>query len=236
MSNGLFRSQAVRSNLDPDERGGLLRARPTSGWLAFVVLAAVLVIALGIGVTQRAPVALRGRGVIGPDRRPVVVRAPIAGVVSGELPAVGGQVTAGETLVVAGEPVTAPIDGAISQWLVQTGDSVRAGDELVHIAPKGTRLIGRLTLPARERGRIVIGAPVLLRLGDSPDDDSPGSAQVLSVMESGTDGELSVELQLTSPPAGVDAFRARMAFTGELVLRQERLLVLLFPPLGAWLP
>ncbi len=237
MSNDLFRAQAVRSYLDPDERGGLLRARPTSGWLAFGVLTAVLVIALAIGVTQRAPVSLKGRGLVAPDRRAVVVRAAVAGVV-GRLEHLESQaVTAGDALVVAGQPVAAPIAGVVERWVVQEGDSVRAGDELVHLSPAGTRLVGRLSLPSRERGRIKVGAPVLVHLDDAAGDDSlPGTAQVLSVSESGADGELSVQLELSRAPAGVDAFRPRMAFTGELVLRRDRLLVLLFPPLGAWLP
>ena len=62
MSAPLFRDQAVKAYMDPDARGGLVRATPPSLARLFAVLTLLFVGAVVASIVVRVKVTARGRG------------------------------------------------------------------------------------------------------------------------------------------------------------------------------
>ena len=248
-SVSLFREQAVRQYNDPDQRGGVLRSSPPSGVRVFVPLAILFVLAVVVASVQKVNVTARGRGVIQPAAGVVVVRAPQAGRISASDIVAGRVVEAGTLLftVTAGLSqidVSAPVAGTVDAWRVQPGTLVDAGAPMARIVPSDTALVAVLAIPAQHRSALSEGSVVRLRLDEYPAATAGfGSARVARVagepMMRGLDEPLLasaaqgphyvVELTLESmPPQAQAAFRSGMTFTGEVVLREKRIIELLF--------
>jgi multidrug efflux pump subunit AcrA (membrane-fusion protein) len=235
MSVDLFRPQAVRASSDPDQRGGLLMARPPSGGWPFFALGALLAALLGVALSVRVGSASSGRGEVRAEPRAIVVRAPAPAVVQGIAHAAGDPVRAGDVLVTTdGAPILAPIAARVAAMEAAVGDSLRAGDPVARLTPADARLVGRLILPARDRHRVRAGDVVRLELDELPADQwGAASGRVTRVLDSGRPGTFIAEVGLERMPPGVEEpFRAGMTFRGRVSLGEEPLVDVLFPWLG----
>jgi hypothetical protein len=235
VSVDLFRPQAVRATTDPDQRGGLLLARPPSGGWPFALLGALVVGLIGVALIARVGSASTGRGEVRADPRAVVVRAPAPAVVLGLARAPGDLVRAGDALVTTdGAPILAAIAARVDAVDAAVGESLRAGDPVARLTPSGGRLVGRLLLPARDRHRVRVGDPVRLELDELPAEErGTASGHVARVVDGGEADTFVAEVALERMPPGIDApFRAGMTFTGRVSLGEEPLVDVLFPWLG----
>ncbi len=145
----------------------------------------------------------------------------------------------------------APWDGGVDAVSVRPGDWVDAGQPLVKIVPDGARPVGLMAIAAEHRAALAVGSQVRLGFDEHPPadagfglatiariSDDPLSADIadplLARLVAGEAGPLYlVELVPEAmPPRADGAFRNGMVFTGEVVLRSERVLSVLFPPLA----
>lgn len=99
MSSPLFRKQALERHLASDARGAVLAIAPPRTAAILGAMTAVLV-ALGLllGFGEASEYA-SGRGIVVPSRPPIVVRAPIEGVVDQVVLSPGGQAKRSDLLL-----------------------------------------------------------------------------------------------------------------------------------------
>jgi hypothetical protein len=153
--------------------------------------------------------------------------------------AAGDAVRADEPLVTTSAgTVGAPIAGRIEQIEAPVGESLRPGDLVAKILPEGATLVGRLTLPSRHRAQVHVGDRVRLSLEEFPADEAGvGDGRVARVTDGADAGSFIADVTLEHMPPGAGApFRAGMAFSGEVVLREERIATVLFPGLRRLFP
>ncbi len=247
----IFREQAVRQYSDPDQRGGLLRATPPSGLALFVPLALLFVAVAVIASVQKVNVTARGRGIVRPADGVRPLRAPVAGELIVHDVSLGNVVEAGTQLFTVrhddGETtVVAPVDARIDAWRVPAGDRVTAGTPVVRLVPTSETLVAVFAIPAEHRASLVHGAEIRLRLDEHPFEQyGLGLARVVHVSSepigdgyddpfvaaiAGESGPSLYEVELepvSMPPRSKSSFRSGMTFTGEVVLREQRVIALL---------
>lgn len=147
--------------------------------------------------------------------------------------------------------IDAPWDGVVDALSVRPGDWVDAGQPLLKIVPDGAQTVGLMAIAAEHRAELTVGAKVRLSLDEYPAadagfglatitriSDDPLSLDIadplLATLLAGVSGPLFlVELAPEAMPPRADGqYRNGMVFTGEVVLRSERIISVLFPPLG----
>jgi multidrug efflux pump subunit AcrA (membrane-fusion protein) len=146
--------------------------------------------------------------------------------------------------------VTAPIAGTVEDLAVGPGEWVAEGDVLAAVVPAGSRLVGHLAVRERDAHWIRPGAPVRLKLDAYPYQEmgtgwgrvTRVAGDLLSVRrrdELGLPRELDgahvlVEVEVVRLPAGAPGARLAngMGFRGEVILREQRIGVLLLRPLA----
>jgi hypothetical protein len=204
--------------------------------VAFAALGGLFAVAVVIAFACKVQLSAGGRGVVERAPRPVSVRAAAAGVVRSLSIGAGQAVRTGSTLLATDAgPILAPIDGTIESLEAPIGESLRAGDLVARLSPAGAKLVGRLVLPSRQRARVRVGDAVRLSLDEYPPDEAGvGAGHVAWIVDGAEPGTFAVEVALDRMPAGAgdEQFRAGMTFAGEVVLREERIAAVLFPPLG----
>lgn len=237
----------MRQYNDPDQRGGLLRTSPPSGLSVFVPLAALFVLAVVVASVVKVNVTARGRGIVRPNVGVAVLRAPVRGTVhvaSADLGA-GASVEGGTRLFrVGAEWVEAPYDGRLDAWRVMDGTTVDAGAPLAKVIP-GAELVAELAIPAEHRGELEAGDEVRLRMDEYPARSAGfGRATVVHVASEPMQAALADPMLATAatleqphylvaldpvamPPQANADFRSGMTFTGEVVLREQRIIELL---------
>lgn len=149
--------------------------------------------------------------------------------------------------------VRAATTGVLDRLDVRAGDVVDGGAVLARIVPSTDRnqLIGRLWLPERDWPYLRVGEPVQLRFDGYPwEEMGVGRGRITRVAEdlapAGADDggqeaapvfdqrRVMVEVEIDSLPPRAESARLRngMLFTGEVVLREQRIAVLLLRPLA----
>lgn len=78
----LFRKQATDAMHSPDARGGLLTIAPPWSVVVFGTLSLIFAALVLLAVFGRARVFAEGRGVVEPNQPPIVVRAPLDGMIA----------------------------------------------------------------------------------------------------------------------------------------------------------
>lgn len=252
MAGGMFRPQAVRSYLDPDSRGGLLRVAPPSLVRLFGVLAVAFVIGVGASLVARVKITARGRGLVRPRTGVLLVQAPHEGYVRVVLVRVGDVVAPGTVLARLDEPVVAPVGGLVDAIAVQPNEHVAAGSPIVKIVPLQEPLVGFLAIPARYRTHLATGQPVRLAIDEYPSSEMGfGAGRIARISEDVITPELAlrylgavqpsepsflVEVELGAvPPRATGRFHNSMPFEGIVVVREQLLATLLVRPLRAFL-
>jgi len=148
--------------------------------------------------------------------------------------------------------VSSPSAGLVDALAVKPGDRVAVGAALAKVVPQGGRFVGRMTLAGRHRAQIDAGGEVRLRFDAYPSDESGfGKATIARISDDPMTSDIAdpllaslatrgdaqpayvIELTLDSMPPRAEAeFQNGMSFTGEVVLREQRIITLLFPPLS----
>jgi len=145
--------------------------------------------------------------------------------------------------------IRAATGGVVDRLAVRTGDVVAAGAALARVVPISDDLVGRLWLPEHDWPYLRVGEPVQLRFDGYPYEEmGVGRGRITRVSEDlapASPGELGgqapvfdgrrvmVEVAIESLPARAEpaTLRNGMLFTGEVVLREQRIAVLLLRPL-----
>jgi len=248
-----FRPQAVNRHVDTDIESGLLRSAPRWTLVLWAALTIALVGAIFFAAVHRVQVHVEGRGLVRPEGGVIVVRAPRAGRIR-EVRAHDGDATReGAVLVVLGDDddvVAAQSAGVIDDTTASAGAYVQAGDPLLTIMPDSARLVGFVAFPERDRAALVAGRTMRLRVDAYPyQEHGVGEAKVVRVSPdlvsskwatqlraAGIEatGVVLAEVELTTPPprASSGGFRPGMLFTGEVIVREQRVATLLFRPLA----
>lgn len=250
MSQSIFRERAVKAYQDPDSRGSLLRLAPPSIVWLLGALAALTVLAIVTAALTRVRVVASGRGILRPREGIVILRAAEAGSIGAVQVALGQQLEAGAVLLTMERPVLAPVGGVVDALPVHSGERVAAGTALVKLVPNRGARAGFLAIPARFRSQLRVGQTVRLRF------DEEGSAggmlrqgRIARVSADVLTPELAsaylAEHRDTDPPSFLvevaleDATAASllngMPFEGQVILREQRALTLLFAPLASLL-
>ena len=249
MSAPLFRDQAVKAYMDPDARGGLVRATPPSLARLFAVLTLLFVGAVVASIVVRVKVTARVRGIVRPSEGIFVVRAPATGYVRAVEVTVGQEVLAGTVLARLDAPVLAPVAGFVDAITVHLDELATAGAPIVKIVPAGDRLAGFLAVPSRYRAHLRVGHEVRVSFDEYPStemgfgrgrirrvsDDvlTPElAAQYLPESEARGPASYLVEVDLLAmPPRARGEFHNGMAFDGVVAVREQRIITLLIEPL-----
>jgi hypothetical protein len=263
----LFRRQAIEEARPDAVRGGILRLAPP--WTAglYLSLLVVFLAALGTAIFGTVRIHSSGRGIMRPEARVLDVRAPLSGTVESIVAREGDRVDTGQLLLSFDETalladadrtglpinlllrqreqlrVHAAASGVVDRLLVRPGSYVVAGDPIARIVPGDGRLLGYLSLPARDRPYLREGDPVALKFDAYPwQEMGVGWGTVTRVgadAESGAeDGEqttVRLAVRVDSLPPGAPQAAALyngMGFTGEVTLRTARIYELLFKPLA----
>jgi multidrug resistance efflux pump len=129
-----------------------------------------------------------------------------------------------------------PVDAVVDELAVAAGAQVREGDVLATLVPSSAHLIGYLALPEQYGMDLAVGQPVRLRFDALPFDQvGVGRATVARVLDalpsdvkleapSGRYAELSIDAM---PRDDVKA-HAGMTFTGDVFVREGRVIDVLF--------
>ncbi|MCC7538179.1 MAG: HlyD family efflux transporter periplasmic adaptor subunit [Deltaproteobacteria bacterium] len=243
----LFRKQALDAVGDAADRGGILRIVPLHVAGFYLVLAALAAIGIGLLVEGRARVVARGRGVVLPSQGVVSLRAPVTGRVGRVVAGEGAPVHRGDALLVL-EPsldvVRAPADGTLEDTEIAEGTLVREGDRLGTLVPDRGELVAYMAVAERDRGGLDVGKTV--RLQFDAETQSPIDGRVRRVRDGlltaawrerlrGIDrmpegALILVEISLPRAASRDGRIRRGMVFAGETVLREQRLISLIFAP------
>jgi len=271
----LFRRKAVEEARSEAVRGGLLRLTPPWTVALFLSLFAVVLTGVGVAVFGTVRIHSSGRGIIRPEARVLDVRAPVAGVIQSVDVREGDRVLEGEQLLAFSEAglladadranlppnllfrqrerltVEAAATGIVDRVMVRPGSYAFTGDLLATVVPGDGRLIGYLSLPARDwpylrPGETVVlkfdafpwqemgvGWGTVLRVGADADPADPEADKVLGAGAS-VQGTVRVEVQVDRLPRGAGAAIVQngMGFTGEVTLRTAKIYELILTPLA----
>ena len=130
MSERIFRQRALQQGAEDDEPGGMLQVAPPGLVRLFLLLGAILVLAVALSIAVRVKITARGRGVIRPEDGIVIVRSPATGHVRRVDATPGQWVGAGAMLVELDAPVFAPVDGIVDAIPVRADQLVTAGTQI----------------------------------------------------------------------------------------------------------
>lgn len=146
--------------------------------------------------------------------------------------------------------VRAATAGVVDRVAVRSGDVVAVGSELARVVPSSNDLIGRLWLPERDWPYLRPGESVQLRFDSYPyeemgvgrghitrvgEDLAPAAPEDIGIEAPALDQRrvmVEVAIDALPPRAEPALLRNGMLFTGEVVLREQRIVVLLLRPLA----
>lgn len=245
----LFREKALAAYLDPDSRGGLVRATPPGARPLVAGLVLVFVAAITASVFVRVPITTRGAGVVRPSVGLITVRAAEGGRVRRVEVVQGQRVIAGSMLADVGGPVIAPVAGVVDIVRARVNDVIEPGGAVLRILPEGAELVAFLAVPARDAAHVHPDQPVRLgfdafpqseygfghgHVGDVSRDvvDPDLVDRVLPAAALGDEPRFLVTVHVDELPArGSATLRSGMTFEGIVDVRRQRLIVLLLSPL-----
>ena len=243
----IFRKQAVDAYVDSDDRGDILGIVPLRLGALFAACVALAVAGVFLLLQGHARVIVRGRGVVLPVDGVVALRAPASGRLERALVHEGAEARRDELLFEVGSAriqVRAPVTGTIEDVAFAAGGTVREGETLATLVPSSTELRAYMLASQRHLGDLHAGRPVRLRF------DAQGLPEITGTIRHTRDGLLSstwrerfaaidgapvgattlVEISLPDSRGAASGIRRGMAFTAELVVREQRLISLLFAP------
>jgi hypothetical protein len=147
--------------------------------------------------------------------------------------------------------IDAPVSGVVDALSIDVGDVLTAGVVVAKVVPDTSEQVGYMAIEGKHRAQLGPGRKVRLKLDEHPSEEAGfGSASVRRISSDAIDPALSdpllaataadpsvpmyqLELELEAMPTRADGeFVNGMTFTGEVVLRQQRIIALLFPPLA----
>jgi multidrug resistance efflux pump len=266
----LFRREAIEEARSDTVRGGLLRLTPPWTVALFLSLLAVVLLGAGVAVFGTVRIHSSGRGVMRPEARVLTVRAPLAGVIKSVAVEEGARVRDGQLVVafddaaLLADPdranlapsvlfrqqerltVEASASGTVDRVVVRPGSYVVAGDLIATIVPGDGRLLGYLSLPARDWPYLRTGDPVVLKFDAYPwqemgvgwgtlvrvgADADPADAVDASAAAA-PQGFVRVAVQVDRMAPGATVIQNGMGFTGEVPLRTARISELILAPLA----
>ncbi len=166
----LFRDRALEAMEVPDQLDRVFQATNARGWLALVGVVAVLLVALGWGVTGTLQVQVPASGVLERPGELFTVAIRESGFIEAVLVKEGQLVGDGEylaTMVIDTGPdepwpVSSPQSGRVIELMVTEGEYAEHGRSLARIErdDSDNDLVAMLFLPAREAGRVEPGMAV----------------------------------------------------------------------------
>lgn len=188
----LFRREAVARSRSDQMPGGLMRITPPWTVGLYLSLMAVFLAAVAVAAFGTVRIHSNGRGVMRPDARVLVVRAPFDGVIASVPVREGDRVGQGQPIMTFDDDellsqgdradlppgvlarqeertrVRAAAAGIVDRLQVRPGSYVAAGDPLAKIVPVDGALVGHLSLPARDRPYLHAGQTVTLKFDAYP--------------------------------------------------------------------
>lgn len=217
----------MRRYLSSDVRGGLLSVTPP--WVLGLYLGLIAAVALGIAIAGwgRVRVYSRGRGIIRPNERVLVVRSPMVGTVKaaglrpGVFTGTGDLLLEFEDYDVRADPaiqgeeyarlvalrrerlkLRVPREGILDYLAVREGDWVEEGQVVARVVPVGARLIGYMALREQDRPYLRLGQIVRLKFDAYPYQEMGiGIGKVTRIAEDLVSPESKAELQPLDVPA-----------------------------------
>ncbi|MFO0711164.1 MAG: HlyD family efflux transporter periplasmic adaptor subunit [Sandaracinus sp.] len=245
----LFREKALAAYLDPESRGGLVRATPPHARSLVLGLVAVFTLAAAASAVVRVPITTRGAGVVRPSIGLVTVRAATRGRVRRVEVVPGQRVIAGSMLADIDGPIVAPVAGVVDIVRARVNDVIEADGAVLRILPEGAELVAFLAVPARDAAHVHRDQDVRLGFDAFPQSEYGfGRGHVADVSRDVADPDLVdwalppasageeprflVTVRVDAMPRGVSApLTSGMTFEGIVDMREQRLIVLLFSPL-----
>lgn len=245
----LFREKALAAYLDPESRGGLVRATPPGARSLVVGLVLVFSAAVVTSAVVHVPITTHGAGVVRPSLGLVTVRAAAGGRVRRLEVAPGQRVVAGSMLADIGGPVVAPVAGVVDIVRARVNDVIEPDGAVLRILPEDAELVAFLAVPARDAAHVHRDQQVRLgfdafpqseygfgrgHVGDVSRDvaDPDLVDRVLPAAALGTEPQFLVTVHIDALPRGVSApLTSGMTFEGIVDVREQRLIVLLLSPL-----
>ena len=245
----LFRDKALAAYLDPESRGGLVRATPPGARSLVVGLVVVFAATLAASTLVHVPITTRGAGSVRPSLGLVTVRAPTGGRVRRLEVAPGQRVLAGSMLADIGGPIVAPVAGVVDIVRARVNDFIEPGGAVLRILPEDAELVAFLAVPARDAAHVRLDQQVRLGFDAFPQSEYGfGRGHVRDVSRDVADPDLVdhvlpaaaltgepqflVTVEVDALPRGVSGpLASGMTFEGIVDVRQQRLIVLLLSPL-----